>query len=229
MNILGIESSAVSAGAAVVSEGKLISESFLNRGLTHSQTLMPLVDAALKNAGMTVEDIDLIAVSAGPGSFTGLRIGVGTAKGLAMPGEKLTAAVSTLLGLAYNLPDVKGIIAPIMDARRGEVYNALYKWENNKLTELVPMRALPVTELAKELSESGAIFVGDGADVHRQTLTDLLGEKAEFAPAHLMYQRAASVAMAAEGIAGIPADDLLPIYIRKPQAERELEERENKK
>jgi len=229
LNILGIESSAVSAGAAVVSDKKLISECFLNRGLTHSQTLMPLIDAALKNAGMTINDIDLIAVSAGPGSFTGLRIGVGTAKGLAMPGDKLTAAVSTLKGLAYNLPTVSGIIAPIMDARRGEVYNTLYKWEGDKLLEVAPMRALPVTELANELLQSGAVFVGDGVPVHKQTLTELLGDKAQFAPEHLMYQRASSVAMAAEGMAGIPADDLLPIYIRKPQAERELEEKENKK
>lgn len=222
MNILGLECSAVSAGAAVVADGKLLSETYLNIGLTHSETLMPLVDTALKFAKLDVSDIDLFAVSNGPGSFTGLRIGVGSVKGLALGAGKPACGVSSLKALCYNVKNAPGLIAPIMDARRGEVYNGIYKWEGDTLCEIEPMRTIPVDKLAIECFE-GATFVGDGAAVHRERLCELLGDKAKFAPPALMYQRASSIAMAAINEKQVNAEELLPVYIRKPQAERELE------
>lgn len=228
MNILGIESSATAAGAAVISGDKLLSECFVNCGLTHSQTLLPLIDKALCSAGITINEIDAIAVSAGPGSFTGLRIGVGTAKGLAMPCGKPVIPVPTLLALAQNVSCAQGIIAPIMDARRGEVYTALYKSEKGTLTEIMPMTAMPLTELLKKLPD-GATFVGDGVEVHKNTIINTLSDKAQFAPLNLLHQRASSVAFAATQLQSISAEELVPIYIRKPQAEREFDEKENKK
>lgn len=224
MNILGIECSAVSAGAALTCEGVLLCEAHLNIGLTHSQTLMPLIDSVLTFAKTDISEVDVIAVSSGPGSFTGLRIGIGTAKGLALGADKQCCGVSSLEALCYNVPNAPEIIAPIMDARRGEVYNALYRWENGRLCELAPMRALPLAELARELPD-GATFVGDGANVHRESLTELLGGAALFPTANLMYQRASSVAAAAENKEYVSPEQLSPVYIRKPQAERELEER----
>lgn len=225
MIVLGFECSAVAAGAAVVRDGVLLSECYLNIGLTHSETLMTLADNALKNAKLDVSDVDIFAVSDGPGSFTGLRIGIGTVKGLAMGLGKETCGVSPLLALCYNVPCYKGYIAPIMDARRGEVYNAVYKWENGEPREIVPMRALPVEKLAAELAE-GALFLGDGVRVHRKRILEILGEKADFPTENLMYQRASSIALAAGALPKKSYNDLLPVYIRKPQAERVREERE---
>ena len=225
MVILGFECSAVAAGAAVVRDGVLLSECFLNAGLTHSQTLMVLADSVLKGANIDAKEVDAFAVSNGPGSFTGLRIGVGNVLGLAMGAEKQVCGVSPLLALCYNVPCYKGLISPIMDARRGEVYNAVYKWENGEINEVVPMRALPVEKLTEELCD-GALFLGDGVRVHRDKITEILGQKAEFPTDNLLYQRASSIAYAAQKLPHINYNELKPIYIRKPQAEREREERE---
>lgn len=224
MNILALESAALSAGAAVWEDNLLKSEQFVNCGLTHSQTLLPLVDAALSAAGKTVADMDAIAVSAGPGSFTGVRIGMGVAKGLALGAGKPIICVPTLLALAYNVSAFPGDIVPIMDARRGEVYTATYRWKDGKMKEVHPMRAIPLKRLLEEVD--GAIFVGDGVEVHRAAISEVKGEKAEFAPAHLCYERAASVAMAALGIPPVSPHAAAPFYLRLSQAEREYMERE---
>ncbi len=223
MNILAIESAAISAGAAVLCGGKLVSEQFLNNGLTHSQTLMPLIDAALSSAGKTVGDMDAVAVSAGPGSFTGVRIGMGTAKGLALGADIPLIPVPTLLGLAYNAIGHTGIVVPIMDARRGEVYTATYAAQNGTLEEISPMRAMPLADLLQELDT--ALFVGDGVPVHKEKIIEAMGEAAGFAPDHLLYHRAASVAMAAQRIAPVSPHDAAPFYLRLSQAEREYAER----
>lgn len=223
MNILAIESAAQSAGAAVVCGDKLLSEQFLNNGLTHSQTLLPLVDAALSAAGKTVQDMDAVAVSAGPGSFTGVRIGMGTAKGLALGAEKPIILVPTLMALAYNVVSYSGIIVPIMDARRGEVYTATYHAENGVLEEITPMRAIPLVSLLEELDT--ALFIGDGVPVHRETIRKAMGDAATFAPAHLLYHRASSVAMAAQNIAAVSPHEAAPFYLRLSQAEREYNEK----
>ena len=227
MIILALESSALSCGAAVSADGKLISECFMNTGLTHSETLLPLVDTVLKNASLTVNDVDLIAVSTGPGSFTGLRIGVGTAKGLALGAGKKCVGVSTLKALCYNVsaPDI--LISPIMDAKRGEVYNALYKFKEGKLTEICSMRALPLSDLLSEINED-VIFVGDGVNVFKAQIKEALGEKAHFAPDNLVFERASSVAAAALEEEPVSANDLVPRYIRKSQAERLFDEKAGK-
>lgn len=227
MIILGIECSALSAGAAVMENGKLLSENFVNCGLTHSETLMPMIDSALMMAGKDIDDVDLIAVSDGPGSFTGLRIGVGTVKGLALGAGKKVLGVSPLEALCYNVKGYSGSIAAIMDARRGQVYCAVYRWEGDKLQSELPICAMPLVELLEKLPQ-GAMFVGDGAMAFREKITDVLGEKAQFPPANLLFQRASSIAAAAEGKEGYDEKMLMPLYLRRPQAERErLEKGQN--
>ncbi len=226
MNIVAIESAALSAGAAVLCGDKLLSEQFANNGLTHSQTLLPLIDAALSAAGKTMEDMDAVAVSAGPGSFTGVRIGMGTAKGLALGAGKPLIAVPTLLALAYNAAAHDGIIVPMMDARRGEVYTATYFAQNGALEEIAPMRAMPLSALLPQLDT--ALFVGDGAAVHREKIIEVMGESAQFAPAHLLHHRAASVAMAARNLQPVSPHAAAPFYLRLSQAEREYIEKNGK-
>lgn len=223
MNILAIESAAVSAGAAVLCGDTLLSEQFVNNGLTHSQTLLPLVDAALSAAGKTLKDMDAVAVSAGPGSFTGVRIGMATAKGLALGAELPLIPVPTLLGLAHTAVMYEGIIVPIMDARRGEVYTATYRAEKGSLEEITPMRAIPLSELISQLDT--ALFVGDGVPVHRAAILEKMGENAHFAPAHLVQHRAASVAIAAKTIQPQSPHEVAPFYLRLSQAEREYLEK----
>ncbi len=226
MNILAIESAAVSAGAAVLCDDRLVSEQFLNNGLTHSQTLLPLIDAALCAAGKTIGDMDAVAVSAGPGSFTGVRIGMGTAKGLALGADLPLISVPTLLGLAYNAVAYNGIIVPIMDARRNEVYTATYAAQDGVLKEIAPMRAMPLADLLEELDT--ALFVGDGVPVYRNIILEKMGDGACFAPNHLLYHRASSVAMAARNIAPVSPHDAAPFYLRLSQAEREyMNKKEN--
>lgn len=225
MKILGIESSAGTAGAAIVCNGELKAEFNICNGLTHSQTLMPLVDSVLKMANMDINEIDIIAVSSGPGSFTGLRIGIGTAKGLALGADKMTVGVSPLLALAYNIAETDRLILPIMDARRGEVYNGVYKYEDGKICTVTEPRALPIDALLDEYENEKVVFVGDGVPVHRERIIKRMGSLASFAPLHSTGQRAASVAAAALQLKAVPPEELAPFYIRKPQAERELEEK----
>ena len=225
MIILGVECSAQSAGAAVVKDSKLLSECFVNCGLTHSETLLPMIDSALSMAGVDICDVDLIAVSDGPGSFTGLRIGVGTVKGLAIGADIKVLGVSPLEALCYNVPNADGIIAAIMDARREQVYCALYKWEDGVLKEIKSADAMPLSDLLEEACE-GATFVGDGAAVFKDKIKEKMGDKAKFPTDNLIYQRASSIAMAAVGKEGINEKELQPVYLRKPQAERERIEKE---
>ncbi|MBQ7034037.1 MAG: tRNA (adenosine(37)-N6)-threonylcarbamoyltransferase complex dimerization subunit type 1 TsaB [Clostridia bacterium] len=225
MNILAIESSAQSAGAAVLYGDTLLSEQFVNNGLTHSQTLLPLIDAALSAAGKRIGDMDAVAVSAGPGSFTGVRIGMGTAKGLALGADLPLIPVPTLLGLAHNAAAFGGVIVPIMDARRGEVYTATYYAEGGALEEITPMRAMSLSQLLTELDT--ALFVGDGVPVHKAVIRETMGDAASFAPAHLLYHRAASVAMAARHIPPVSPHEAEPFYLRLSQAEREYNEKKN--
>lgn len=224
MNILALESSAVTASVAILSDGRIVGEESYTNGLTHSQTLMPMVDEVLCRAGLKLADIDRFAVTNGPGSFTGLRIGIGTAKGLAYGCGKKVVGVSTLEALAYNIAPSPFLLAPIMDARRGEVYNALYRMEGDTLTTITPPRALPVTALAEEIAEP-VLFVGDGVAVHREALRAQLGELSHFAPPHLCLQRAASAAVLAQTMEPLDAQDLTVVYLRKPQVEREREAR----
>ena len=232
-SILSIETSAGVASAAVTVGEKLVCEVAVNNKKTHSQTLMPIIDKVLAQAEMQIEDIDVIAVSSGPGSFTGLRIGISTAKGLAHALGKPIVGISTLTAMAYCLPFCEYIIAPIMDARRSQVYNAVYEWKNGELEEIEPPRALSVDELCDELlkSDRKTVFVGDGVPVYREVIENRLGGKAVFAPSCANMQRASALAPPAEKLFAkgevLTCYELKPVYLRKSQAEREAEEKGN--
>lgn len=230
MLILAIDTSAVTASAAVCEwDGKDIkkfSVSTVNNGLTHSETLFPLIDNALSTFGKTVKDVEMFAVSAGPGSFTGVRIGVSAIKGLAFDGRPV-ASVSTLEALAENI-GADGVICPLMDARRGVFYNALFKKNGGALERLTPDRAIDAEALSAELAQYGTVYIcGDGAALYES----LHRGEAVLAKPSLCdrYQNALSVAVcgARQYAAGqtLTAANLSTIYLRKPQAEREREER----
>lgn len=230
MLILAIDTTAVtaSAAAALYENGciKRFSLATVNNGLTHSETLFPLIDNALSTFGKTVSDVGLFAVAAGPGSFTGVRIGVSAVKGLAFDGRPV-ASVSVLEALAENIGG-DGVICPLMDARRGVFYNALFKRENGVLTRLTPDRTVSAEALSAEAEQYGRIYTcGDGADLYQS----LHSGNGVSVPSTLceIYQNALSVAVCAarqwERGEVITASALAPIYLRKPQAEREREER----
>lgn len=234
MKILAVDTSAMTASVALMSDGRLVAENSLNHKKTHSEKLMPMIDTALRESEIGVEEIDLFAVSNGPGSFTGLRIGVSTIKALAHAMKKPVVGVSTLEALAYNLFDVRGLVSPIMDARRGQVYNAVYKWEKGKLKEIIAPRAEALENCLSDFEkEQKVYFLGDGVPVHKEKIKKIMGERAEFALPTCLFQRASSVAAIAEIKASCKEVDnyqnVNPIYLRKSQAEREYEEKENKK
>ena len=230
MKILAVDTSANVATAAVISDGKLIAESILNHKKTHSEKIMPMIDSVLKDAEIGINDIDLFAVANGPGSFTGLRIGVSTVKALAHAADKPIVGISTLEAMAYNLFDVDGLISPIMDARRSQVYNAVYRFEKGRLCEVTEPRALAIEECLDGFAgEEKVYFLGDGVPVHEEIIKNTMGERAVIAPVTALLQRASSLAVLAElkFIEGKSDtyQSLMPFYLRKSQAEREYEER----
>ncbi|MBP3436623.1 MAG: tRNA (adenosine(37)-N6)-threonylcarbamoyltransferase complex dimerization subunit type 1 TsaB [Clostridia bacterium] len=237
MKILALDSTAKAASVALLEDGKILASSFAENAKTHSELLLPMVEKLCKGLSVPLQDIDYYAVTVGPGSFTGVRIGVCVAKGLAFrfprTGEKNCIAVSTLEALAQNLYGLDGIYVPVMDARRNEVYNALFRMEKGKLTRLCPDRAIPLSVLAEELMKKypkePIRLCGDGVAVARRFLENtplLLPET----PALCVLQSAASVALCAYRMAErgeIVSDEALsPSYLRVPQAERERLERE---
>lgn len=222
MKILALETSAKSVSVAVTEDGVPLASSYQNTGLTHSRTLMPLLDAMLTSSGLELQDMDALAVAAGPGSFTGLRIGVSALKGLAWAAEKPCCGVSTLEAMARNLAHMDALIVCAMDARRNQVYNALFEAKSGVLTRLTPDRAIAVAELAEELrGETRRLLVlGDGGRLCRDGLAQL-GVESELAPAQLLYQNAVGVGLAAEHGTPVSAQELAPVYLRISQAERE--------
>lgn len=223
MNILALETSAKSVSAAVVRNSMVLASSYCCTGLTHSRTLMPMVESMLKNAGLSAEEMDLIAVAAGPGSFTGLRIGVSAAKGLAWALDKPCAAVSTLEAMAHNITHIdRALLVCAMDARRGEIYNALFATRYGVPLRVTPDRAISLDALAKELRDEDRriIVLGDGAVLCRDGLM-ARRIRAELAPPALRMQNAVGVAMAAQLSERISAQELAPKYLRPSQAERE--------
>lgn len=230
MTILGVETSAVAVSAALINGDRLISEFYANLKLTHSTTLMPMIDAVLRNANMGIDEIDVIAVSSGPGSFTGLRIGLSTVKGLCAKNDKPAVPVSSLEGMAYSLKIADGIICPVMDAKRQQVYNALFRCKNGIVERICDDRAISIDELSKDLekfNESYVFLVGDGADLCYNVLG--VRENIKKTPENLLFQRASGVAYAAVEFLKtnepVNAKDLMPVYLRLPQAERERLER----
>lgn len=224
MKILGIDTSSVSASAAVSEDGAILAESFVNVKLTHSQTMMPMLEAMLQNACFSLADIDAFAVTCGPGSFTGLRIGISAVKGMAFPLEKPCIGVSTLRALAYNLTGFEGFVVPAMDARCGQVYTSLFLAEKGHVTRHGEDCAVSLEELGEKLShiwsDNPVFFVGDGAQLCYNKFQK--AGKVFLAPPHLRYARASAVCLAAEGQQPVTAAALAPSYLRLPQAEREL-------
>lgn len=233
MKILAIESSAVTASVAILAEDVLTAEYTINYKKTHSQTLLPMIEEICKMTETVPETLDLIAVSAGPGSFTGLRIGAATGKGLALALNKKMVAVPTLEAMAYNVYGVQKHICPVMDARRQHLYTGVYHFnKDGELSEDLPQSLLSYEELTDYLNtlNSPVIFVGDGAVCARETFSERLACSYEIAPAPLCTQRAGSVALLAEKMYArgewIEAAQLKPDYLRPSQAERELAEKD---
>jgi tRNA threonylcarbamoyladenosine biosynthesis protein TsaB len=227
--ILALETSSQAASCALWREGKLLGESYGNAGLTHSQTILPMVEDMLRHTHVSLEEVEVFAVSVGPGSFTGLRIGLSAVKGMAMALGKPCAGISTLHGLAANVRDFRGILLPVLDARRGQVYAAAFRSDGAALTRLWEDEALSLADLALRLEslDGPKLFVGDGAVLCREALADL-PDVAVVSPA-LRYQRASSVAALAAELppsALVSAGELAPVYLRLPQAERELNNKE---
>ena len=233
MRILGIESSSLVASAAIYEDGITMAEYTVDFKMTHSQTLLPMIDEMVKLVGIDLNTIDAIAVSGGPGSFTGLRIGSATAKGLGLALNKPLIHVPTLDATAYNLFGASGLICPIMDARRNQVYTGIYRFEK-KFETVMDQDAMDMGELIEKLNAMGerVIFLGDGVPVYEKQIAEKMTVPYDLAPAHVNRQRAASVAAFgavyfAEGKTET-AMEHKPDYLRKSQAEREREEREEK-
>ena len=234
MLILAFETSAKAASVALTENGKLLGEGYQNTGLTHSQTLMVMAEDVLKQCGKTAADVNAVAVAAGPGSFTGVRIGVAAAKGFAWGAELPCYGVSTLEAMAESLGVYEGIVCACMDARRNQVYNAVFSAEGSKLTRITEDRAIALSELKEELknAEKPVFLVGDGANLCYNTLKQEVPNLV-LPPEHRVHQRAVGVAILAQRMAdaGIAPSggELEPNYLRLSQAEREKLERENNK
>lgn len=234
MKILALDSSGLVASAAVLEDDCLLAEYTVNYKKTHSQTLLPMLDAIAKMIDLDLNELDAIAIAKGPGSFTGLRIGSATAKGLGLALEKPLIEVPTIDALAYNLYDTDKLICPLMDARRSQVYTGIYRFEDHRLVTVYAQMAIPVADLIEMLNslKEEVIFLGDGVAPYRRMLDEGITVAHSYAPAHINKQRAAAV-----GALGqlyyregnyVPAETHQPEYLRKSQAEREREEAERK-
>ena len=228
MRILAIEASSQVAGVAILTDDVITAEYTVNHKITHSQTLMPMLDEIVKMTETELSTVDAIAVSGGPGSFTGLRIGSATGKGLAQALNVPIIHVPTLEGMAYNAYGFDGVVCPIMDARRSQVYTGIYRFKD-EMEVVLEGCAISIEELVEHLKKNTekVLFIGDGIPVFKEYLTKELGEKVFFAPANMNRQRAASVASLAvkyyEQGKSVEAKEHLPEYFRNSQAERERE------
>ena len=227
MIVLSIDSSSKVATVALLKDDTLIAEYVLNDKREHSVLLMPMIEKILEDSNLSVDDIDGYVVSKGPGSFTGLRIGMATIKGMSFGSEKPYISISSLDALAYSLVSFDGIICPIMDALRSNVYTGLYKGVNSELTTIIEPTSMELEDLIATLKEKGekVIFTGDGLLKHKDYIKENLPE-AEFAPNHLSIVRASSLGdLGLQKLKNGISDDSnsAPVYLKKPQAERELE------
>ena len=238
MRILALETAAKAVSAAITEDGRILASGYQDTGLTHSRTLMPIVECLLRNTGLRVADLDAVAVSAGPGSFTGLRIGSASVKGLCFALKKPVIEIPTLEGLACNLYGTDKLVCPIMDARRNQVYTGIYEFIKREgmpvsygLNCLLPQCAVPIEEIAGTCNKYGreVIFLGDGVPVFAQRLGELMEVPYGFAPAHMNRQRAAAFGFLAEEYynqgRAVSGADHAPVYLRLSQAEREKREK----
>ena len=232
MKVLGIDSSGMVASIAVVEDMQMLGEYTINYKKTHSQTLLPMLDEVAKMIELDLADIDVIAVAAGPGSFTGLRIGSATAKGLGLALKKPLVSVPTLEGIAFNFCGSDKVICPMMDARRSQVYTGIYEFDGNTLRKVEDQMAVPVEEILEKLNTIGkeVVLAGDGVPVYMEQIEQYLKVPYLVAPAHLNRQRAGAVAVlgmqyAKEGKTET-AMEHQPDYLRLSQAERERAEKQ---
>lgn len=233
MKVLAFDSSGLVASVAIVNDKDLVAEYTVNYKKTHSQTLLPMLDEISKMLNLDLKEVDAIAVAEGPGSFTGLRIGSATVKGLGMVLDIPIIPVPTVDGLAYNLYKTKGVICPLMDARRNQVYTGIYKWDQDEFVVLSEQKAVGIEEIAKEINQINeeVIFLGDGVSVFEGQLKEMIKVPYTFAPPHVSKQRAGAIGalgleMYKKGTM-IDSDVFSPTYLRKSQAERELEKKKN--
>lgn len=226
MLTLAFESSAKAASVALCEDGRLISQVIQCSGLTHSRTLLPMAEDLLKNAEMEMKQIDCFAVAQGPGSFTGIRIGIATVKGLAWAADKPCIGVSTLAAMAWNGVAAGGLICAVMDARRSEVYNALFRIEDGRPVRLCPDRAISLSALTEELRERGEapFLVGDGTELASAFFREQHLDH-RVPPENVRWQNAWGVVMEAAGKELCTSQELLPVYLRLSQAERERQAR----
>ena len=233
MRILAFETSAKAASVALMQEGRIIGSCYQNTGLTHSQTLMVMAQDLLNTCGIAPDQVEAVAVAAGPGSFTGIRIGVAAAKGFAWGRQIPCYGVSTLEAMALSLGAYDGYVLPVMDARRSQVYNAIFHAEGGKLTRMTDDRAIALADLKEELKilQKPVFLVGDGSNLCYNTLLEEVPNLV-LPPEHRMHQRACGVCLAAADMieAGLPGNgaELTPNYLRLSQAERERAARENR-
>lgn len=232
MKIMALDSSGLVATVAIVTEEAMLAEYTVNFKKTHSQTLLPMLDEIVKMVELDLSQIDAIAVAAGPGSFTGLRIGSATAKGLGLALKKPLISIPTMDGLAYNLYGTDKLICPMMDARRNQVYTGLYEFKNNELVSIQPQIALSVEEMLTQINDIGreVIFLGDGADAYKDIILENTKVSYTFAPVHQNRQRAGAIGALAityynKNMLETAAEHE-PEYLRLSQAEREREERQ---
>ena len=233
MKLLAIESSGQVAGAAVLQDNQILAELTLNNKMTHSQTLLPMIAQLQELLDLDLDTLDAIAVSKGPGSFTGLRIGAATAKGLGLALEKPIIAVPTVDALAFNLAGTKGLICPLMNARRNQTYTGIYRFSGTETEILREQCCVSLAEILADLNLRGeeVTFLGDGVSVFREQIEEVCTVPHMYAASHLSLQRAGALAvLAAQYFARgetVSADDFAPSYLRLPQAERERLEKEN--
>lgn len=234
MRILALDSSSLVASVAITSEDDILAEYTINYKKTHSQTLLPMLDEIVRMVDLDISEVDAIAITSGPGSFTGLRIGSATAKGLGFALNKPIISVPTVDSLAYNLYGTDRVVCPIMDARRDQVYTGLYEFKEDKLVVISLQKAVGIEEIIDEINAMGrdVIFLGDGVPIHRNRITERVTVGFTFAPLHKNRQRAGTVA--ALGLEYYKANLLetaeehQPVYLRMSQAERERAERLSK-
>lgn len=226
MYMLSVDSSAVTASACLSEDGKVIKSEFINKGLTHSEMLLPMIENVMQ--GIAYSELGAIAVNAGPGSFTGVRIGIATVKGLAFPNNTPCISVSTLESIAYNFSDENCVVCAVMDARRMQFYNALFKIENGNVQRLCDDRAISMDDLKEELKPyDNVVVAGDGA---RLFFENAKLDNITLADDEKVYQNAVGISLAALNKEKISPNALLPVYLRPSQAERELKlKKENKR
>ena len=232
MKILALDSSGLVASVAVAQDDNLIGEYTVNYKKTHSQTLLPMLDAVAKMIELDLKTVDAIAVAKGPGSFTGLRIGAATAKGLGLALDVPLIEIPTVDGLAYNLWGAKDLVCPLMDARRNQTYTGIYAFEGGEMQVLEPQCAVDISKIVEKINglRRAVVFLGDGVPVFRDYISEHVQVPYTFAPAHVNKQRAGAVAALAfqylQDGRTVSAVEHQPDYLRLSQAERERKEKE---